>query len=235
MRPNGYVLYEGPSRLDGRPVVAVVTGFHRSKNGKTGNMLQTWILRQDVDPCTARQQGQDRSVCGNCPNRAKVQGGSGACYVTVCQAPLSVWRTYRRGGYQRLPVYELFRGHKVRLGAYGDPAAIPLGIWRAIVLNCAGHTGYTHQSHRFPALRRYFMASVESVDRARAMQARGWRTFRTAPLGGLPAAWELVCPASAEAGHRTTCDRCLSCNGAGARPSMVIRLHGSHVPRLAKD
>src|SRR5262245_11876488 len=41
-KPNGFVLYDGPSALDGERIVVVVTGFtRRSKNGKTGRMLQT--------------------------------------------------------------------------------------------------------------------------------------------------------------------------------------------------
>src|SRR5262245_33628424 len=44
-KPQGVVLYRGPSLLDGAPIVAVATNLaRRSKNPKTGNAVQTYIL-----------------------------------------------------------------------------------------------------------------------------------------------------------------------------------------------
>jgi hypothetical protein len=43
---RGVVLYEGPSELDGKPIVVVAT--FNSVNDKTGNMVQTWIIRSDM-------------------------------------------------------------------------------------------------------------------------------------------------------------------------------------------
>ena len=40
--PNGRILYEGPSMLDGAPIVVIATGFaERTANAKTGSMIQT--------------------------------------------------------------------------------------------------------------------------------------------------------------------------------------------------
>jgi hypothetical protein len=40
-KPNGAILYRGPSLLDGAPIVAIVTGLaSTSANAKTGAMLQ---------------------------------------------------------------------------------------------------------------------------------------------------------------------------------------------------
>lgn len=67
---QGLVLWEGPSRLDGAPIVLIATGMRRgSSNEKTGPMVQTWILRQDVAPHVAQRTGADASVCGDCPLR----------------------------------------------------------------------------------------------------------------------------------------------------------------------
>lgn len=54
MTPNGLVLWEGPSRFTGVPIVAIVTGlgYWKSGNTKTGPMAQVWILRQDRPPMT---------------------------------------------------------------------------------------------------------------------------------------------------------------------------------------
>ena len=67
---QGLVLWEGPSRLDGAPIVVIATGMRRgSSNEKTGPMVQTWIMRQDEAPHVAQRTGSDASVCGDCPLR----------------------------------------------------------------------------------------------------------------------------------------------------------------------
>ena len=67
---QGLVLWQGMSRLDGAPIVCVATGLRSSStNDKTGPMVQTWILREDMAPHVAQRTGQDASVCGDCPLR----------------------------------------------------------------------------------------------------------------------------------------------------------------------
>ena len=45
MNKNGYILYQGPSVLDGVEIVVVATGFDtKSQNSKTGDMIQPTIL-----------------------------------------------------------------------------------------------------------------------------------------------------------------------------------------------
>ena len=67
---NGVILYEGPSVIDGAPIVAIATGLKSpSSNDKTGTMVQVWILRADVAPHEAQKTGADESICGNCPMR----------------------------------------------------------------------------------------------------------------------------------------------------------------------
>ena len=62
--PRGYVIWEGPSRLDGiQPIVAIVT-MH-SVNEKTGDMPQVWFLAQSAPPTTAAARGLDVGVCGD--------------------------------------------------------------------------------------------------------------------------------------------------------------------------
>ena len=145
-KPRGLVLYEGPSRLDGGPIVAVATGLRRpSANGKTGNMVQTWILRADVNPLAAVHSGADASVCGDCPLRGVLEplpkGKHGtvnrrrACYVAVHQAPLAVFRAYEHGAYEPFDPREhlqLFKGRRLRLGSYGDPVAAPHHVWASL-------------------------------------------------------------------------------------------------------
>ena len=60
------IIYEGPSKLDGAPIVAIATGVDgASDNGKTGDMVQITIIRADIAPHHATKTGDDTSVCGN--------------------------------------------------------------------------------------------------------------------------------------------------------------------------
>lgn len=109
-RPQGVIVYEGKSQIDGEPIIVIATGFQRrSANPKTGNMLQTWILRRDINPFAAIHDGADTSICGDCPLRGIIERSRGkqrsvnrrrACYVSVHQAPLAVFQAYQRGRYE---------------------------------------------------------------------------------------------------------------------------------------
>lgn len=233
---NGYILWEGASLLDGAPIVVIATGFaSRSTNRKTGGMVQTYILRRDIDPVSAVQSGDDASICGDCPHRGTSDGqrNSGrTCYVNVGQGALAVYRAYKRNAYPLWDGYGV-NGRMVRLGTYGDPAAAPAHVWEAITRDASGHTGYTHQWRDPNAahLRSLCMASADSPADAALAQSMGWRTFRVGMWGeverdraGLN---ESLCPASEQAGKKLTCETCLACDGAsGKRGSIFIPAHG---------
>lgn len=230
------IIFEGPSQLDGTPIVCIATTG--SQNHKTGPMVQTWILRRDVAPEAAAIDGSDAAVCGACPLRGIVKrlpngeqvNRFRGCYVFVGQAPQKVWESYRSERYSAADI-RTFEGRTVRMGAYGDPCAVPLSIWSEVAAAAASWTGYTHQwrEPQFQDYRRLLMASVESEGAAVAARRRGWRTFRVAATGELPVAGEFHCPASAEQGYRATCESCGSCDGTNGSPdraSVVIWPHG---------
>lgn len=232
--PNGVIVYRGPSKLNGQPIVVVLTGLaSASENAKTGDMVQSYILLDDgTRPTDAVQSGADEAVCGDCPHR-KV-GGAGSCYVNVGQGPTAVHGALSRGRYRAVSPQEagrLIRGRVVRLGTYGDPAAVPTNVWRSILRHSAGHSGYTHQWRRHHArgLSRWCMASCDTpADRVHA-QARGWRTFRVRLTASDPLMrGEFECPASAEQGKRLTCQQCQACSGGSPeRASPAIIAHAS--------
>ena len=118
-------------------------------------------------------------------------------------------------------------GRMVRLGAYGDPACVPSYIWESLLSACAGHTGYTHG--KVNPMPQDIMTSADSATQAQAAWARGERTFRVlASLDDIMRDKESLCPASAEAGKRTTCDSCKLCAGASVRAkSIAIVAHGT--------
>ena len=64
---NGVVLYDGPSLIDGSPIVAIATGLiWPSLNRKTGDMVHVWIMRADTPPVEAFYTDRGKSVCGDC-------------------------------------------------------------------------------------------------------------------------------------------------------------------------
>lgn len=232
MPSNGAVLWRGASLLTGDPVVAVVTGLRRqSRNSKTGDMLQTWILRTDMRPKEAVRTGADDAICGDCPHRSGSNVGR-SCYVIWWQAPERVFHALAR--YPEMSAPDL-AGRHVRLGSYGDPAAVPARVWGALISSAAGWTGYTHHWRTCDqGMRGYLMASVDAEAEALEARASGWRTFRVRQ-GGLMAD-EVVCPASAEAGHAATCEDCQLCRGtANPARSVAIRPHGQRVKWLTSQ
>ena len=222
-------IYSGLSSLNGKAIQAIATNLDRtSKNPKTGDMVQLYIVPQRVNPVTAQRTGYDAAVCGDCPLRPSTAVDRKAlCYVTTIHGPNATWKAHKGHELEWPSVIT----KPVRLGAYGDPAAVPARVWRKLLKGVRRWTGYSHQWNKakHQDLRSLVMASVDSPDQARKAWAKGWRTFRAkaaeAPL--LPG--EITCPASAEAGQRTTCAECGLCNGSqGAndrRKSIAINYH----------
>jgi hypothetical protein len=244
----GIEFYRGASELDGAPIVAVAT-IGRSLNRKTGDMLQTWIMRADVAPVAAQASGADGGVCGDCPLRPILSRGTGrpGCYVNVGQAPAGVWNAWKRGRYSVAGSMDgaawaearrIVGGRSIRWGAYGDPAAVPEWAWLALQggLGHPANTGYTH-AWRNPGaawLRFWCMASADSADDAAKAHAAGWRTFRVRRASEASIGREIACPA--ESG-RTTCSSCMLCGGArerdgrpDARANIMIMAHGARTP-----
>jgi hypothetical protein len=239
-KPVSSVIYRGPSLLDGKPIVVVASISNR--NRKTGAMVQTYILRSDIDPRVANKTGQDFSICGNCPLRGKPSTDASrtlaedrGCYVVIAQGPVNVFKTMSRGAYAEAEGHDaiaaLGEGAMVRLGTYGDPAAVPSYIWESLLSRAKGHTAYSHQSGMTGAAFRpdLMMVSADNETAARAAWAQGRRTFRVvASVADIVKGSEILCPASEEAGKRTTCAACGLCGGASVKAkSIAIPAHGT--------
>ena len=237
-RNTGCIVYEGLSELDGAEIFVVMT--YASKNSKTGPMNQVWIMRKDQSPLDAVQSGADSSVCGDCVHRGRIENGRNverSCYVNLGQAPMAIYKKYKKGGYPRaspVEIAELSRGVGVRLGAYGDPAAVPFGILENIVSLAKTWTGYTHQWRRFPEQQVLCMASADNAEEAQKAVSMGFRVFQTTtsadgPEKKLMSRKHQHCPASDVMGNRSNCNDCGACDGQGSnRKSQVIqiRVHG---------
>lgn len=234
---NGVVLQESGD------IVVIATGIKASSsNTKTGGMVQIYILHRYLNPIEASRTGADKRICGDCIHRGTIVDGKlieRRCYVQIEKAPSSIFRAYQRGRYRKVSISEarrILRDRLVRLGAYGDPAYMRLSLIRAICSVARGWTAYSHQWRVRPDLRPFVMASCDSPADVIAAQADGWRTFRVSAYGdNSKLTGEIACPASAEAGKRTTCNKCRLCDGArpnDTRKSIVIQDHSKIKTRL---
>lgn len=235
MSARGHILYRGPSQLTGEPIALVALAS--SLNEKTGDVVQTYILLDtDERPTHALRSGHDDAICGDCKHRP-VHAGS--CYVVVRQGATKVWQQLRGGWYPDARPYlnelgYVVGGRIVRMGTYGDPAAVPIEVWRTVLSQAKGWIGYTHQWHMEVAqpLRMYCMASVDTATEKAAANARGWRTFRVRLDTDSLLEREAICPASDEGGHKLQCTGCGVCDGAlsGRRGNVAIIVHGAKGP-----
>jgi hypothetical protein len=229
-KPRGYVIYRGPSLIDGRPIVAVA--ITKSSNRKTGNMVQTYIIRADIDPRDASRTGEDYSICGTCPHRGiaapdKVGGLAvgRSCYVVIGQGPLLVYKSLVAGKYGSAST------HKAMAALGKGPAAVPSYIWESLISEAKDHTAYSHQATTQGADFRpdMFMRSSDSLADAAIAWGRGQRTFRIVrDVADVMKGREILCPASEEAGRKTTCHKCGLCGGASVKAkSIAIVAHGA--------
>lgn len=224
-KPKGFILSRFLSPIDGQLCVAILT--LKSSNRKTGDMAQVYILRDDIKPTEALSQGEDVSICGNCPHRKDEQGHR-SCYVNVGQGPNSVWKAYKRGSYipalSNLDALEsALKGKSIRWGSYGDPAIIPPHIFLLVNSYAENHTGYTHQwRERFAGFYKgYFQASCDGLSDFLEATAHGWKTFCVAPVGAtLPGK---LCPATVD-NSMAQCVTCKLCNGA--KQNVYVEAHG---------
>ena len=233
MSMRGFIFYRGKSPIDAAPIVGIAV--LRSKNVKTGDMVQTYILRADVHPVDAIKSADDVSICGDCVHRGDDKRKR-TCYVDVGKSVSAIYKAFKRGIYPDMSrnlshAAAQLKGRKVRLGAYGDPAMIPADIWLNLLSQALDWTGYTHQWQQAfaQAHRELCMASADSIEDRDIARSMGWRTFRVIAINAAPKLdREIYCPASPEGGNKRQCITCTACDGA-LKPesvSIAIMAHG---------
>lgn len=234
---NGVVLWEGISVIDNvTPVALIAIGFTRkSTNRKTDAMIQTYLIRSDMDPVDAVMSRRDVGICGSCLHRkqpdtvsktGKVKRGKRTCYVNLGKGVRGVYRCYARGGYRRVTLQEaakMLAGRVVRMGTYGDPTAAPFHVWDAFMPRTAGHTGYTHQwrAPKFRPFAKYVQASCDVPEDVADAARRGFAgSFLVMPVGiDAPEHVAELCPSLVG----VSCLDCRKCNGTAA---VWIPAHG---------
>jgi len=220
---NSAVVWRGPSLFTGDPVQIVATGIESpSVNEKTGPMVQVSIVRQDGAPLSHFGTEREAAICGTCPLQGR--GGKRICYVH--------WAAWLLGQHMAdYPVVTLAEaayalvGKQVRIGTYGDPAAVPVEVWAVLLGGTAGWTGYTHAWRTCDLRLRWLcMASVETREDYLTARERGWRTFRVKMPWMDLYPGEVLCPNESSG---VQCINCGLCPGR-SRPakSIAINAHG---------
>jgi len=153
--PNGVIIYDGPSALDGSPVVVVLTSLRgTSGNTKTSGdeagalpLAQTYIIPRamlpepDATPATgartwfdALAAGSDAAVCGRCPLRPAAVAAARAaglpapdpCY--VLNGPPDVARAVANGRYPHVTL-DVAAGYVRAMLTAGRIAGVRGGSW----------------------------------------------------------------------------------------------------------
>ena len=218
-----YILYEGPSMIDGKPIVAVMTGVtNPSRNVKTGAMAQVYFLRSDIPPTDAVKTQEDQSICGNCPHRGST------CYVNVGYGPGAVYQAYKAGSFHPVNPTKAGYNRVIRLGAYGDPCSVPTDILTRLLSHAQAWTGYTHSPLLRPELKSYMQASADTAEEAVLYQNLGWKTFRVKLPEDPLLSGEIMCP-NTRTGIQ--CAQCQLCDGK--QMNIAINVHGI-LPKTTK-
>ena len=226
MLKNSYIVWEGASLIDGSPIVLILTGFvNHTLNRKTGRLLQSWIIQQNLVPTDAAKKGLEKGICGDCPLKLSQ---TGACFVNLLPVN-NIYRTYFAGNYPKLSAneIEILKRYRfpIRIGSYGDPTAVPFDVWEPIISASGRYTGYTHQFHKCDSRwKQYLMASVQSESEACIAQSQGWRTFRIIAPDTPLSENEILCSHTQD--DRIQCETCLLCDGASSKPNIADRVHG---------
>ena len=161
----------------------------------------------------------------------------------MSQAPTIIYKAYQRGLYREATpddAAQYGRGRALRIGAYGDSAALPIGVVEPIADAADTVTNYTHSGcydmTRAKQLAQFTMLSADNLKQAKRYWKTGARTFRVS------SDWELVdgvrrvndiapdesqCPKTIS--KRVTCETCGVCDGLkrGIKNSIVAPSHGN--------
>lgn len=212
----------------------VVVNFQfKTDNTKTGDLVQNYFIPEAwLTTNESIDNLSDKSVCFDCKHG---QSEDKTCYVRdkfKSRGLKSKIRAMRLRGLDSIPEYsaeieadllDAIAGRGVRFGSYGEPVLLGEDLVSKISERADFWTGYTHQWHKNPWAKKYFMASVETDLVDKAAQNMGWRTY----YAGEPTEGNHVtCPASKEAGNLTTCDNCRLCMGTTSKAKSVkIKIH----------
>lgn len=220
-----------------------------SGNTKTGNMVQIGFFPFEwAESKKVIEGGSDKKVCFSCPHS---QSKGKTCYVRKGNPLMGMKSKMKSVDSSKVPTFNseteqivlmICKGRPVRFGSYGEPVLLGETLTKKIAQVASHWTGYTHRwmDSSMQWAKKYFMASVENTLEMKNAILSGWRVFyvnmnKNVSFVGAKYAPEVpkedrlvVCPASAEGGRVTSCDRCKMCagtTGTKVAASIVINKH----------
>jgi hypothetical protein len=234
-------------RSDVSPVSAIATGADAAicgeckMRGRVVSLDTATHIAWGLDPSRRRALLQRiESARGHGESTLNIER---ACYVRTEQAPTVIYKSYRAGSYPNVTpgvAANMVRGGELRVGAYGDSAALPIGAVRPLADAADVLTNYTHAPGYSPGrakrLAPFTMASADSPGQALAYQEQGFRTFRVSSdyttrgdgtrLVGDLLPGEYQCPKTLD--HSVTCIDCGLCDGnrRGIAANIAAPVHG---------
>jgi hypothetical protein len=231
---QGYTV-QCASRFDRKPITVLLNGFLRpSENKKTGPMVQVYITPTGKHPVEVQRDAlASRSICSNCPQLPATGGG---CYVSpysLLSLPQSIENAQPLQSTPSSPpllspLRDLLRYRPVRIGTWGDPAAVAARIMLAIAMSAKMRTGYTHFPEKADHLRGYVQASCDTLHQARKAWCAGWKTFRVVHASSISELrkqrieGEIICP------HHTKGIQCIACGLCdGSKANILAPIHGN--------
>lgn len=180
----------------------------------------------------------DAKNCFDCPFSVNSNAGEGKCYthkVMQYSGFVSMLKSIVNefGDIKNIPTYttthlvdllEMAKDRYVRFGTYGEPTMHPIKVVEVMASVAKTYTGYTHQWFRKPEYLMFFMASTHNEFQAKTVkdkfEARSFIAVKDNE--GVNA---VICPASDEAGFKSTCATCGLCSGkAGKGKKNVVIL-----------
>tara|TARA_Y100000310_G_scaffold133898_1_gene132878 strand:+ start:583 stop:1296 length:714 start_codon:yes stop_codon:yes gene_type:complete len=220
--PASAVIYQGKSLIDKQDIVVIISGLDgNSQNRKTGHMAQVDIILTDPKPTDAVKSGSDFGICGNCTLRP-IYKNAASCYVNKGWSPLTKWKCFQAGKYPRMTPTQANtilkdNGISVRIGAYGEPSAVPFKVWQQLV-DGTKFTAYTHSFNEHWYDKRLDSICMLSLDtKLNTVNASSKRQFRTYKIIGSKNELkpnEIMCPADMSKADGIQCKTCLLCCGS---------------------
>jgi hypothetical protein len=266
IKESGFVIYEGkPSFIsakyknaklqnaklqNAKDEIVVIQVLTPSKNRKTGNMMQSFILNKNLDPMFANKNGLDLQ-CGSCKLAGEINDDPNAktakdrvCYVSIYQSVLAVFKSFKKGNYPKIDPVELakrinddpsFDDRGQRHGSYGDTGTVPFHVLDSFQNKLDEKkkrtlTGYTNQyTEKNASIHDFLMISANSLEQADQAWQNKKRTFRVLRENEQITKNEILCPFP-----KVQCNECGLCDGRKNAKSIAIEVHGAGKKNLLK-
>jgi len=116
-------------------------------------------------------------------------------------------------------IVSMSAGKFIRFGTYGEPSLHPQELIEGMVSASQNWTGYTHQWTKKKELSKFFMASVHTSEEEQNASSEGWRSYVATET---KLSEYVNCPASKEAGYKSSCSKCGLCSGTEGKGNKSI-------------